>query len=295
MRVSRAPAFARIAAPLALALGVCAGPAAAQSRFRPPPHYVRTGPPDQAEGAKILSEFRELGIAGDYVLEFELRVMPRRGAERLIPGIMYGAREDGNDVTLVRFDNAPPDVEPRALLFRKGPGGGVWSQTGSDADAHKLDAAEMFAPIGDTDVTPFELTMPFLDWFDVVYEGLDKLRGRPAHEFIAYPPPAVAEAQSKLTGVRFYLDAQYNALVQAELIGANNTPLKTITVLDLKRTKDQWIVKIVDVRNDETRNKTRFQVTAAALGVPLPRVIFQPAHLPIAPPPVARDRFESFR
>ena len=282
----------RIAFALVVAATFLAGDIAAQSRFRPPPNYVQAGKADQAEGARMLAEFRSLGIAGDFALDFDLRVMPRRGPERTVSGRMFGAREAGFDVTLVRFSG---DVQPKALLFRKGPGGGVWSHDGSAAEPHKLDETEMFAPITGTDLTAFDLTMPFLDWSDIVYEGVTNLRGRPAQRFIAYPPEAVVSAHPELSGVRFHLDAQFNALVQAELIGESGEPVKTITVLELKRTRDQWVVKTIDVRNDKTRDKTRFRVTAAALGISHPRAIFQPAHLPIAPIEIPIEQFEKFR
>jgi hypothetical protein len=282
----------RIASALVLAACFFPGDVAAQSRFRPSPNYAQAGEPDQAEGTRILAEFRALGIAGDYALDFDLRVMPRRGQERTVSGRMFGAREGGFDVTLVRFN---ADTQPRALLFRKGPDGGVWSHEGNAPEAHKLDEAEMFAAIAGTDLTAFDLTMPFLAWSDIVYEGVTNLRGRPAQRFIAYPPEAVASAHPELSGVRFHLDAQFNALVQAELIGMSGDPVKTITVLELKRTRDQWVVKTIDVRSDTTRDKTRFRVTAAALGISHPRAIFRPAHLPIAPTEIPGEQFEKFR
>jgi hypothetical protein len=282
----------RVASALVLAASLFAGDLAAQSRFRPSPMYAQAGEPDQAEGARMLDEFRALGIAGDFALDFDLRVMPRRGAERTVSGRMFGAREGGFDVTLVRFN---ADTQPRALLFRKGPEGGVWSHDGSRPEAHKLDETEMFAPIAGTDLTAFDLTMPFLTWSDIVYEGVTNLRGRPAQRFIAYPTEAVAAAQPELSGVRFHLDAQFNALVQAELIGTTGEPVKTISVLELKRTRDQWVVKTIDVRNDRTRDKTRFRVTAAALGISHPRAIFRPAHLPIVPIEIPIEQFEKFR
>jgi hypothetical protein len=282
----------RIASVLVLAATIFAGDIVAQSRFRPSPDYVHAGEADQAEGARMLDEFRSLGIAEDYALDFDLRVMPRRGHERTVSGRMFGAREGGFDVTLVRFG---ADSQPRALLFRKGPAGGVWSHDGSTSEAHKLDETEKFAPIAGTDLTAFDLTMPFLAWSDIVYEGVTNLRGRPAQRFIAYPPEAVAAAHPELSGVRFHLDAQFNALVQAELIGKAGEPVKTITVLELKRTRDQWVVKTIDVRNDTTRDKTRFRVTAAALGISHARAIFQPAHLPIAPIEIPIEQFEKFR
>lgn len=277
---------------LSAAALVFTGELSAQSRFRPPPDYVQIGEPDQAEGARMLAEFRSLGIAGDFALDFDLRVMPRRGPERTIRGRMFGTRDEGRDVTLVRFEG---DSQPRSILFRRGEGGGVWTHDGAAQDAHKLAEAELFAPIAGTDLSAFELTMPFLEWSDFVYEGVTNLRGRPAQQFIAYPPEAVAAARPELTGVRFHLDAQFNALVQAELIGDAGAVLKTITVLELKRTRDQWVVKTIDVRNDTTRDKTRFRVTAAALGILYARLYFQPAHLPLAPPEVSRESFEEFR
>jgi len=294
LRILSGTVGSRALAGLIVATLACALDLDAQSRFRPPPSYIQIGEPDQAEGSKILSEFRTLGIAGDYALDFDLRVMPRRGPERLVSGRMLGARDNGADVTLIKFDEASV-MEPRVLLIRKGVNDGVWSYDGKSAEAHKLTEAELFLPVAGTELTAFDLQMPFLNWFDAVYEGLAKLRGRPSHQFIVYPPPKIAEAHTELTGVRFHLDAQFNALVQAELIGDAGRVLKTITVLELKKTQEQWVVKTVDLRNDTTRDKTRFRVTAAALGIRNPLIIFQPSHLPFATPEIPRERFESFR
>ena len=51
-------------------------------------------------------------------------------------------------------------------------------------------------------------------------------------------------------------DAAQAALVQAEEIGPDQAPLKTISVQDLKRTQDQWIVRTIDLR-DEKRAPVR--------------------------------------
>jgi hypothetical protein len=79
--------------------------------------------------------------------------------------------------------------------------------------------------------------------------------------------------------VRVHLDTQFNALVQTELLGANDSVLKTISLVDLKKIGEQWIPKTFDVRDEKTRNKTRFDVTAAAIDLDFSRVIFEPAQL----------------
>lgn len=255
--------------------------AVAQSRVRPEPRYAFTGAADQVDGRRILAEFRRLGLAGDYALDFSLRVMPRRGVERTVSGRLYGTRAEAGPLTLVEFPAGTPGA--RRLLVQNGEQAAVWTVPADGADSVAVGAAQLFAPLAETDLTAFDLQMPFLFWTDFIFEGLVSVRGRPAHRFLAYPPAEVAQARPELTGVRFYLDTQFSALVQAEELGPDQTALKTISVVDLKRTQDQWIVRTIDLRDEVTRNKTRFRITAAALGLTLPRIVFSPAHLPVPP------------
>jgi hypothetical protein len=150
----------------------------------------------------------------------------------------------------------------------------------------------LFDPLAGTDLTAFDLQMPFLYWNDFVFEGLARVRGRPAHVFLMYPPAEVSARRPELTGVRVYLDTQFNALVQAEQIGVENRSLKSITILDLKKVDEQWIPKSIDVRDELTRNKTRFAVTGAALGLDLLPTLFESEFLAnaIQPPPAGRIR-----
>ena len=275
---------------LAFFLALAAG---AQSRIRPEPRYAFTGSADPAEGRRILTESRRLGLAGDYALDFTLRVMPRRGDERLVSGRMYGTRNEVGPVSLVEFPAGTEGV--RRILVQNGPQSGVWTVPSDGADAVAVGAALLFAPLAGTDLTAFDLQMPFLFWDDCVFEGVVSVRGRPAHRFLAYPPAEIAAVRPALAGVRFYLDTQFSALVQAEELGPDETPVKTISVLDLKRTQDQWIVRTIDLRDEATRNKTRFRINAVALNLSLPRIVFAPAHLPVPPALDSSVQFEAFK
>ncbi len=267
--------------------------AQAQSRVRPEPQYAFLGKTDAAEGRRILAEFRRLGLAGDYALNFTLRVMPRRGDERSVAGRLYGTRNDQGPITLVEFPAGT--VGARRILVQNGLQSAVWTVPQDGAEAVAVGAAQLFAPLAGTELTAFDLQMPFLFWDDCVFEGVVSVRGRPAHRFLAYPPAEIAAARPGLTGVRFYLDTQFSALVQAEEIGADKKPAKTISVLDLKRTQDQWIVRTIDLRNELTRDKTRFRITGAALNLDLPPIVFAPAHLPVPPEIGAGLKFEEFQ
>ena len=254
--------------------------ASAQSRrYRPPAQYVQIGKPDQAEGRKILEDFRGKGIAGDYYLEFLLRVLPRRGDERVVPGIMWGSRNDRGPVSRVILRPGVAGAE-RRLLVQNGPQSAVWSWPDAAGQVSPLGSPAMFDPLADTDLTAFDLQMPFIYWNDFVFEGVEPVRGRPAHVFLLYPPADIALIKPELSGVRVYLDTQFGALVQAEQIGDSNQVLKSISVLDLKKVDDQWIVKTIEVRDEKTRNKTQFTITGAALNLAFSSGLFEPGALP---------------
>ncbi len=272
--------------------GLLTGEAMGQShRYRPPPQYVQIGKPDQVEGRHILEDFRLKGIAGDYYLEFELRVLPRRGDERVVQARLWGGRNDRGPVSRVVLHPGAGSNETR-LLVQNGPDSAVWSWPGAGAQIAALGSAALFDPLAGTDLTAFDLQMPFLYWNDFVFEGVAPLRGRPAYVFLLYPPAAIAAKKPELAGVRVYLDTQFGALVQARQIGEGDRVLKSITVLDLKKVDGQWIVKTIDVRDEATRNKTQFSVTGAALGLDFSNTLFEPAMLGdnIGPPTAARIR-----
>jgi hypothetical protein len=252
--------------------------AQAQPRFLPQPEFGQFGTPDQAEGRRVLEEFRAKGIAGDYYLEFELHVLPRRGDERVLTGQLWGTRTDEGQLSRVAIVTDAAKKTELHLLVQNGPAPMVWSWDGSAA-AKPLDVAALFAPVAGTNLTVFDLQMPFLYWPDFAYQGLTRLRGRPTHQFLLQPPKDFTEKYPVLKGVRVFLDTQFNALVQVELVGNDGQTLKTISLLELKRIGEQWIPKTFDVRDEVTRDKTRFLVKGAALGLTLPGEIFAPAQL----------------
>jgi Outer membrane lipoprotein-sorting protein len=243
---------------------------------RPAPEFISGDTADQAEGRRALEEFRAAGIVGMYWLEFELRVLPRKGAERSLRGQIFGTRNAQGPLT--RLSLAQPNATP-AWLIQSGPQPSGWLAPAIGAATQSLSVAETLAPIAGTDLTPFDLQMPFLYWNDFAYEGVAKIRSRPAYSFLLYPPADIAAVRPDLGAVRVALDTQFHALVQAEFIDPKGDALKSITVLELKQIGEQWLVKSIDVRNRTTRHKTRFEVTAAALDLVLPDKVFSPEAL----------------
>lgn len=251
---------------------------------------MQLSPPDQKQGAEILREMRAAGPDGDYYLEFELRVLPRRGGdERRVPGRLWGGRTAEGPVT--RMSLAAPAGKAGAearVLVQGGPRPAAWQWPAADGSpAIAVDEGALFAPLAGTDLSAFDLQMPFLYWSDFVYEGKTRLLDRPADTFLLYPPASLAARRPDLAAMRVYLDPQYHALVQAEQLGENERVLKSMRVVELKKIGEQWMVKSVELRDEKTRNKTRFVVTAAALGRDFASGIFDPGSLALTlnPPP----------
>jgi hypothetical protein len=256
--------------------------ASAQRAPAAPEVFGNAGRLSQAEGRRILEEFRTQGIAGQYYLSFQLRVLPVRGAERTVTGRLWGTRNAQGDLTRVSLDL--PSGEQR-LLIQNGARPGVWNvPAGSGSPAVELGEEALLEPLAGTDLTPFDLLRSFLYWTEVDYQDLARVLGRPAHTYLLKPPAAMAAKTPSLAAVRVYLDSQYQALVKTEYLGPGNRVAKSMSVLDLKKLEskehgEQWIVKSIDLRNEATRNKTRFQVTGAALNQAFPASAFTPAGL----------------
>lgn len=274
-------------------LATVLGPAqlGAQSRLnRPAPRYLQLSPPDQKEGAKILREMRAAGPDGDYYLEFELRVLPRRGDERRVPGRLWGGRNGEGPVTRLSLRPVADAASPaggvgaaraeQRLLVQGGPRPAAWRWPAADgSSAIAVDDGALFTPLAGTDLSAFDLQMPFLYWSDFVYEGKTRLNDRPADAFLLYPPASLAARRPDLAAMRVYLDSQYHALVKAEQLGENERVLKSMRVVALKKIGDQWMVKAVELRDETTRDRTRFLVTAAAMGRDFAGGVFDPGGL----------------
>ncbi len=256
---------------------------AQQKRYRPPADYVQLSKPNQEEGRAFLAEYRQKGFRG--YLEFKLRVMPRRGREWSREGRLWNDLFDSGPVTRIELLGEQSLVQRHnstlRLLLKGGDKPAVWrweAEKVNEATVVGVDA--LFEPLGGTDLTAFDLQMPFLWWVDLVFEGLRKVRGRPANTYLFYPPSDFVSRHAALTGVRVFLDTQFNALVQVDQIGEEGKLLKTMSVLDLKKVGAHWIVKSIDLKDETTRNKTRFVVTGAAMDQDFSPFLFSPEALP---------------
>ncbi|MEZ5277372.1 MAG: hypothetical protein R3F07_13400 [Opitutaceae bacterium] len=236
----------------------------AQPRNRPPPQYRTWGEPDQAKGLALLESFRASWMPGDYFLSFSLRTYGSGRSVDRIHGRIFGGRGPSGPASLI--DIAERDGEPVFLryLIQNGPDPTVWRLDGEGMEPRQLNGEELSEPLFGTDITPFDLQLPYLYWKDFIYEGVTRYRGRPTEVFILYPPADELDLYPAITGVRLYLDSQFNAMMQAAILDENLEVVKELNLLEIRKVEESWIAKTIDVRRPNGM-KTRFRVEAASM------------------------------
>jgi hypothetical protein len=254
--------------------------AAASRGAGPPaqsPDYVQSTGLDQGAGRAAVAAARQAAPDQCYY-EFELQIRPRRGDVRSIPGRLWAGRDDRGPVLRLVLDPGAPD-ECRWLI-QGGAEPAAW-RGAAGAPAQSADLLEPLFP--GVEITAFDLQMPFLYWPDSTLLSVTRLMGRPTYVMLFRPPAAFAGRHPGVATVRGYFDTQFKEPRQFEVWGAAAN-LRTVTVNDVKL--DPPIVKEVDFRNENTRDTTRFEVMAAAVGLELLPGIFTPAELgaDVAPP-----------
>lgn len=271
----------------AIGLGLLAAAAARAQGYRPAPDYAQVGLPDAAAARAILERFRNGLNAESAYLEFDLHALPRRGEERVFHGRLWSGRNDRGPIARIALTEA--DGRERRLLVQGGPAAAVWVWHGSGVAS--ADPSALLSPlVPGVETSAFDVQMPFLYWADARLVSVERVRGRPAYAFLFKPPADFAAAHPDVTSVRAYLDAEFDAPVQFEILGREGRPLKAWSLLDLKKVGDRWIPQEVDVRNEATRDKTRFVATAFASSPLVDADLFEPAHLgdAVPPPPAAQ-------
>ena len=240
---------------------------------------------DVEEGAQRLAAFRRQRLVGDFCFEFELAHKPRRGRTIPYAGIMWGSWNESGPITRFRVSSTRPkegesvnSSEGVELIIQNGVSPQAWIRRNDGSDFELIEGEAMFEPIMPSLLySPFDLQMPFVYWKDFTYEGPTLVGAtRIAQQFLMQPPALSASAQRGISGVRVGLDDTYNALWRIEVMNAESEVSSRFAVESFKKIQDQYIVKRITLKNYSSRDRTTFEVNAAAVGISLNRNLFCP-------------------
>jgi hypothetical protein len=255
------------------------------------------------EAASRLLQFRHQRFIGDFTFQFELEDMPRRGESRIFHGFLWGTWNSSGPLMRARFSAVEGISRGKSveMILQNGIEPLVWSRSLASALPTPSTEPPPFTRLSPqfwfkeflpgVGYVPFDLLMPFTYWEKTTYLGAEKVKGRPAQIFLASPPVNFPGFGKKFKAVRYALDDSYNALLRVEILGPLDKPLRTFKILSFKKLEDnQWILKTIDLVNEVSRDKARFEIRAANVGNPHPTILFDPQYLAI-PQPSGMKRF----
>jgi hypothetical protein len=248
-----------------------------------PRAYGQTGIPSREVAEMIIEKVTDAQVAASSpgYLEFELRELHRRGGERVVPGRLWaGYNEAGPAVRIVLSDGG---AEIRFLVQ-----GGAHPRAWHWVVGSSVQPCDLFAPLAQgANITAFDLEMPYLFWPDPRVVSVNRILGRQTNGFVFRPPPDFSAAHPDISAVRVFLDTTYNVPLQVQIIGRDGFVCKTTSLVSLKKVANRWIPEAIDIREESTREKTKFTVRAASFRHDLMPELFEAEHLgdPANPPP----------
>lgn len=236
-------------------------------------------PVNEEQGRRIIEHFRSQRLAGDFLFHFELVQIPRRGKDIPFEGFMWGTWTAEGPLTRVAVWEPGRRAETmRQFIILSGRNPRAWL-TLPDGSVAELDQSQMIEPLlPQLLYTPFDLAMPFVYW-DATYIGPDRVRGRRAQVFLMHAPQDVREARPDWDQVQIALDDEFHALLRAQIVDAAHKAQRSFSIRSFKEVGGQYIIRGVDLVDEASRDRTRFEVKGAAVGLQLPPDIFQPASL----------------
>ena len=198
---------------------------------------------------------------------------------------MWGSWNESGPITRLRVssvrskDNEPVNSSQEVeLIIQNGVTPQAWIRRNDRGEFELIEGEALFEPIMPSLLySPFDLQMPFVYWKDFTYEGPTLLGAtRTAQQFLMQPPALSASAQRGISGVRVGLDDTYNALWRIEVMNAKGEVSSRFAVESFKKIQDQYIVKRITLTDYSSRDRTTFEVKAAAVGIPLNQKLFCP-------------------
>jgi hypothetical protein len=244
-------------------------------------HFMVPNIPE-ADAMEILERFRSLRLEHDFSVKFVLKHMPRRGDMLVRTGRMWGSYTEEGPVSLFEIFPLGEKERSQFLLVRNGRNPRVWWSESPDQPLREIPPADWFKPLIEGFLySPFDAMMPFIYWPDARYRESKRLLGRRTHVFRIPAPEEFRKQFPDILRVELALDAQFDALIQALLIGNDSErALRSFNVLSFKKIDEQYIVGSTEVRDEIRRDRTLFEITDAILNIQLPAELFHGEGLP---------------
>jgi len=210
-----------------------------------------------------------------YLYRFQFIHYPRNKSAEVKNGLLSGPYPESPNSRLDILDSSI-DQESRIsyLLIRDLKDSKVWHWQSQFKEVSQIKAENwQNSWVRGIHHSPFDLLMPFVNWpFD--YQKSGRVCGRRSHLFNFTSPSRQKTHKTKLQSIRLALDDTYDAPLRVEHFDGGILPSRIVSLQSLKKVDDRWIVKSVDVKERDSKSRTRFEIQAVAHDLDLSPAIF---------------------
>jgi Outer membrane lipoprotein-sorting protein len=211
---------------------------------------------DSSEGEKLAAQLRATPPLESMTLAGRLNMREGGGAVRDVPFQFRTLITPTNWLTIYRVTASTVPTPPLlAVIHEVGQPNGYWESEAATPDAWKpLDGISASRAFADSDFSIFDLGLEFLHWpiQRVVKAEMRKSRSCKVLESVnAHVGP------KEYRRVVSWIDAESGGLLVAEAYDEKDKLLKEFTVNSMKKINDRWHVQQMEIRNSQTKSRTR--------------------------------------
>ena len=208
-----------------------------------------------------------------FIYRFEFAHFSKERVSQVHLGILSGPSILSSKIRLdLLSDSRSIDPYKSFLLSRDTNNSKVW-QKELGSSIKLLSEKEIFESwIPGVNHTPFDFLMPFISWPNS-YEKSGRVCGRNAHLF-KFTPPVNLGLSSNLKSVRIAIDDTYHAPLRIEHMDGGVLPRRTFSLQSFKKIENHWIIKAIDLKDRDSRSRTRFEVKSVAHNLELSQKFF---------------------
>jgi hypothetical protein len=239
-----------IPALLFLVAGLCAAASAADSRTQP---NIAPILDPKKEGLELAARLRAAAPAENSELSGTLEITEREGRQTFTPIISRISVTPTNWFALYR--TAPTNgaaAETLIITHWSGTSNAYAWTTGTSVAA----PVQLTQPFAGSDFWLLDLGLEFFHWPQQRAIRAEMSRSRPCRVLESLNPAPVPGGYARVLS---WIDNETGGILQAEAYDRQGRLLKKFKLGKIQKVEDQWQVRDMSIRNDQTRRQTELQ------------------------------------
>ncbi|MBM3848213.1 MAG: outer membrane lipoprotein-sorting protein [Verrucomicrobia bacterium] len=213
-------------------------------------------PSEIQEGQQLAAQIRATPPAESMTLSGRIQVRDGQSNLKDLPFQFRTTVTASNWITVYRVNRDTTPAPPLlAVIHEPGKPSSYWESDASSPDDWKpLDGKAAGRAFGDSDFSIFDLGLGFFHW---PQQRVIKTEMRKSRSCRVLESMNLAPGPKDYKRVLSWVDSETGGLLLAEAYDHQNRLIKEFSVNSMKKINDQWHVQQMEIRNTQTKSRTR--------------------------------------